>query len=89
MANPSLVPDLVRHRLIIDHRDIVVLFLCLYSELFGKIPGHYYVALILGGVFWGIFGIQEYFVPQKSIFDLFGKILPARMVTVKIIILGI
>ena len=46
MANPSLVPDLVRHRLIIDHRDIVVLFLCLYSELFGKIPGHYYVALL-------------------------------------------
>ena len=31
----------------------------------------------------GIFKIQECFVPQKSIFDLFGKKLPARRVTVK------
>ena len=39
--------------------------------------------LILGGVLGGIFKIQGCFVPQKSIFDLFGKKLPARMVTVK------
>ena len=39
--------------------------------------------LILGGVIMGIFKIQGCYVPQKSIFDLFGKKLPARMVTVK------
>ena len=42
--------------------------------------------LILGGVIMGIFKIQGCYVPQKSIFDLFGKKLPARMVTVKNII---
>ena len=41
--------------------------------------------LILGGVIAGIIKIQGCHVPQKSIFDLFGKKLPARMVTVKII----
>jgi len=39
--------------------------------------------LILGGVLGGNSKIQGCFVPQKSIFDLFGKKLPARMVTVK------
>ena len=39
--------------------------------------------LILGGVLGGLFKIQGCFVPQKSIFDPFGKKLPARMVTVK------
>ena len=42
--------------------------------------------LILGGVITGIFKIQGCYVPQKSIFDLFGKKLPARMVTVNVII---
>ena len=40
--------------------------------------------LILGRVLGGFFKIQGCFVPQKSIFDLFGKKLPARMVTVKV-----
>ena len=39
--------------------------------------------LILGGVIRGIFKILGCFVLQKSIFNLFGKKLPARMVTVK------
>ena len=39
--------------------------------------------LILVGVLRGIFKIQVCFVPQKSIFDLFGQKWPARMVTVK------
>ena len=38
---------------------------------------------ILGGVTRGIFKIQGWNVPHKSIFDLFGKELPARMVAVK------
>ena len=41
--------------------------------------------LILRGVIRGIFKIQGCYVPQKSIFDLFDKELPARMVTVKVI----
>ena len=39
--------------------------------------------LILGGVLRGIFKIQGCNVLQKSIFELFGKKLPARRVTVK------
>ena len=39
--------------------------------------------LILGGVLKGIFKFRECFVPQKSIFHLFGQKWPARMVTVK------
>jgi len=39
--------------------------------------------LILGGVIRGIIKIQGCHVPQKSIFDPFGKKLPARLVTVK------
>ena len=38
---------------------------------------------MLGGVVGSIFEIQECFVPQKSIFDLFGEKWPARWVTVK------
>ena len=38
--------------------------------------------LISGGVLMGIFKVQECFVPRKSIFDLFGRKWPARMVTV-------
>ena len=38
--------------------------------------------LILGGVLREIFKVQECFVSQKSIFDLFGQKWRARMVTV-------
>ena len=40
--------------------------------------------LILGGVIREIFKIQGCYVLQKSIFDLFGKKRPARMVTVNL-----